>query len=68
MRGGTYRFQAQYLRRIRVPDVAVVKVAERKQLAAAFERRDVEAATAVAAAVYGVDPRALPAGTRTEVA
>lgn len=68
MRGGTYRFQAQYLRRIRVPAPKSLKAADRKQLAAAFGRRDVEAATAVAARVYGLDVQALPGVRRTEVA
>ncbi|MCU0269133.1 MAG: Eco57I restriction-modification methylase domain-containing protein [Acidimicrobiales bacterium] len=63
MRGGTYRFQAQYLRRIRVPAPASLKMVDRKQLATAFGRRDVEAATAVAARVYGVDSTLL-AGLR----
>jgi len=56
MRGGCYRFQAQYLRRIRVPDPATVKAAARRVLAVAFRARDSERATAVAAEVYGVDP------------
>ena len=68
MRGGTYRFQAQYLRRIRVPAPSGLKAGDRKQLAAAFGRRDVEAATAVAARVYGIDVQALQGVGRTEVA
>lgn len=68
MRGGTYRFQAQYLRRIRVPAPTSLKAGDRKQLAAAFGHRDVEAATAVAARVYGVDVQALLGVGRTEVA
>jgi hypothetical protein len=68
MRGGTYRFQAQYLRRIRVPDLSSLTRADRRQLAAAFGRRDVEAATAVAAKVYGVDRRSFPSGNETGVA
>lgn len=68
MRGGTYRFQAQYLRRIRVPDPSTLTRADCKQLASAFDRRDVEAATAVAARIYGVDRRLLPKGSRAEVA
>jgi hypothetical protein len=68
MRGGTYRFQAQYLRRIRVPKPTSLKMADRKQLAEAFGRRDVEAATAVAARVYGVEVHALRGSRRTEVA
>lgn len=68
MRGGTYRFQAQYFRRIRVPEPTTLSRADRKRLAAAFDRRDVEAATAVAARIYGVDPSRLPVGSRIEVA
>jgi hypothetical protein len=54
MRGGTLRFQAQYLRRIRVPARADVTVADRRALAEAFERRDADAATAAALRVYGL--------------
>lgn len=54
MRGGCYRFQAQYLRRIRVPPVEAVTQRERKALATAFAGRDVEAATAVALRLYGL--------------
>lgn len=59
MRGGCYRFQAQYLRRLRVPDPASVKRESRRELAAAFAYRDVARATAAAAQVYGIDPRQL---------
>lgn len=52
MRGGCYRFQAQYLRRIRVPRVEDVKQRDRKALARAFAGRDVETATAVALKLY----------------
>lgn len=55
MRGGTLRFQAQYLRRIRVPRLADVSESDAKDLALAFERRDVAAATAVALRLYGLD-------------
>jgi adenine-specific DNA-methyltransferase len=54
MRGGTLRFQAQYLRRIRVPRPDDISAQDRDRLADAFERRDVEAATEVAARVYGL--------------
>ncbi|MFP5489588.1 MAG: Eco57I restriction-modification methylase domain-containing protein, partial [Acidimicrobiia bacterium] len=67
MRGGTYRFQAQYLRRIRVPAPESVRAADRKALASAFERRDVEAATGVAARVYGIDASVLATERRAEV-
>lgn len=56
MRGGCYRFQAQYLRRIRVPDPTALRPTDRKVLASAFVDRDSARATAVAARLYGVDP------------
>ncbi|UCM90447.1 Eco57I restriction-modification methylase domain-containing protein [Streptomyces marincola] len=54
MRGGTLRFQAQYLRKIRVPDPAEVGESDRAALAEAFDNRDVEAATEAALRVYGL--------------
>ncbi len=54
MRGGCYRFQAQYLRRIRVPAVASVGSREQRQLRQAFASRDRERASAVARRLYGV--------------
>jgi adenine-specific DNA-methyltransferase len=54
MRGGTLRFQAQYLRKIRVPDPSEVSETDRAALADAFDRRDVEAATQAALRVYGL--------------
>ncbi|MEU7994393.1 Eco57I restriction-modification methylase domain-containing protein [Micromonospora sp. NPDC049060] len=54
MRGGTLRFQAQYLRRIRVPRPETIPAAERAALAAAFDRRDTQAATKAALRVYGI--------------
>lgn len=59
MRGGTLRFQAQYLRRIRVPRFDGVAASIANELARAFEDRDVERATAAALTAYGLD--ALPA-------
>ena len=56
MRGGTLRFQAQYLKRIRVPDSGRLDPAVREALRMAFITRDVNAATAAAAAAYGIDP------------
>lgn len=58
MRGGTLRFQAQYLRRIRVPRREDVSPGDAAALAGAFDRRDVDAATSVALRLYGLD--ALP--------
>lgn len=54
MRGGCYRFQAQYLRRIRVPERESVSRHDQQSLAGAFVGRDVEAATAVALRLYGL--------------
>lgn len=54
MRGGTLRFQAQYLRKIRVPDPAMISQSDRTALAEAFDKRDVEAATEAALRVYGL--------------
>jgi adenine-specific DNA-methyltransferase len=57
MRGGTLRFQAQYLKLIRVPrpDSIAPAVAERLRLA--FRSRDIEAATLAAGDAYGIDVR-----------
>lgn len=55
MRGGTLRFQAQYLRRIRVPRLSDVSADDAAELAAAFDRRDVDAATSTALRLYGLD-------------
>jgi hypothetical protein len=55
MRGGCYRFQAQYLRRLRVPYHSAVGAKETKALARAFRTRDVEAATATASRLYGLE-------------
>lgn len=57
MRGGTYRFQAQYLRRIRVPDPRSMDPRTSRSLARAFADRDRERATALSAVLYGVDIR-----------
>jgi adenine-specific DNA-methyltransferase len=57
MRGGTLRFQAQYLRRIRVPRPAEISADDRVALANAFHKRDVDAATRVAVRLYGLTGR-----------
>lgn len=57
MRGGCYRFQAQYLRRIRVPDPGSVTARDRRTLVQAFRARDVERATGVVQRLYGIDNR-----------
>lgn len=54
MRGGYPRFQAQYLRRIRVPRPDAVSFRLAEDLRAAFRRRDIGAATRAACAAYGV--------------
>lgn len=55
MRGGCYRFQAQYLRRIRVPALSTVNKRTATSLRKAFENRDRESASAVARQLYGVE-------------
>ncbi len=54
MRGGCYRFQAQYVRRIRVPPPESISLPDRRALASAFSARDFEAATATARKLYGI--------------
>ncbi len=54
MRGGFLRFQAQYLRRIRLPRLADVDVGSAVALATAFAARDRAAATAAALPLYGL--------------
>ncbi|MBS1848598.1 MAG: Eco57I restriction-modification methylase domain-containing protein [Actinobacteria bacterium] len=54
MRGGTYRFQAQYIRRIRVPDPGSIDRRDRRALVEAFRMRDAKRATAIAERVYGI--------------
>lgn len=56
MRGGTLRFQAQYLKQIRVPDPDSFDLSVAASLRIAFRDRDVDAATAAAARAYGIDP------------
>ena len=55
MRGGTLRFQAQYLRRIRVPRQSAIRSQDCEALAEAFGNRDVLAATEIALSLYGLD-------------
>lgn len=55
MRGGTLRFQAQYLKRIRVPQPGDLDEETSGALRAAFQARDVDAATRAAAAAYDID-------------
>ncbi|MCA1671901.1 MAG: SAM-dependent methyltransferase, partial [Actinobacteria bacterium] len=55
MRGGCYRFQAQYLRRIRVPAVGSLSRGVKRALATAFAVRDTERASGIAARLYGLN-------------
>ena len=57
MRGGYWRFQAQYLRRIRVPDPKSLSAVQTKDLTEAFRQRDRARATRVALDVYGIEKR-----------
>ena len=54
MRGGTLRFQAQYLRRIRVPKPTAISGALAERLRTAFRTRDADAATKAAIEAYGI--------------
>ncbi len=54
MRGGCYRFQAQYIRRICLPARESISMRDRRALSSAFLARDVEAATATALRLYGI--------------
>lgn len=54
MRGGTLRFQSQYLRKIRVPDPSTISPELAAELASAFERGDREAANRASLRAYGL--------------
>jgi adenine-specific DNA-methyltransferase len=56
MRGGTLRFQAQYLRRIRVPDPTSISTEVKEKLIQAFRSRDAGLATMAAIEAYDVAP------------
>ena len=55
MRGGYFRFQAQYLRRIRVPEPRSLSKAHADELVKAFRNRDRELATNTALTIYGIE-------------
>lgn len=55
MRGGTLRFQAQYLKQIRVPNPEQIDPSVAQALRAAFRDRDVDGATKAACEAYGID-------------
>lgn len=65
MRGGFLRFQAQYLRRIRLPQWHDVSEALREELRDAAIRRDIDACNRAAFDLYGLSPdeRAALGGT-----
>lgn len=55
MRGGYLRFQAQYIRRIRVPDPATISKKVQASLRSAFRARNFGKLDALALQVYGLD-------------
>lgn len=55
MRGGFLRFQAQYLRRIRLPKCGSLSSRVESALAEAFDARDREKATGLALPLYGLN-------------
>jgi hypothetical protein len=65
MRGGTYRFQAQYIRKMRVPEPSTLDEPHQRGLVDAFRDRDVEGATEVACSVFDVDPSLVRAALHT---
>ena len=70
MRGGTLRFQAQYLKRIRVPQPDEIDADTKDALRVAFRTRDSDAATLAAAAAYGIELKEydlIPPGTGEDV-
>jgi hypothetical protein len=54
MRGGTIRFQSQYLRLIRVPDIRDVDSKVADELRRAFRERDKGLATSAAEKAYNI--------------
>jgi hypothetical protein len=68
MRGGTLRFQAQYLRKIRVPAPDSISDELAGQLRKAFRARDREAATRAAEAAYGLAEGTMEAIARSKPA
>ncbi len=59
MRGGYFRFQAQYLRRIRVPAPDALSKPHAKELREAFRVRDKLRATKAALEIYRIDAQEL---------
>src|ERR1019366_4657348 len=61
MRGGYLRFQAQYLRRIRVPSPDSISDMHTNDLVEAFRTRDRQQATRTALEIYGIEETELEA-------
>ena len=55
MRGGTFRFQAQYLRKVRVPEPDSISLKLQQRLRDAFRQRNRSAATEAAVEAYGLN-------------
>lgn len=55
MRGGFFRFQAQYLRRIRLPYWSDIPLALQRELIGAAEKSDLAACNNAAFAIYGLN-------------
>ncbi|GGZ76475.1 Eco57I restriction-modification methylase domain-containing protein [Streptomyces bluensis] len=55
MRGGTLRFQAQYLRRVRVPQQEEIHEVVQEELRLAFRSRDRDRANTAALLAYGLE-------------
>lgn len=55
MRGGYLRFQAQYLRRIRLPDCSIVSSGTMQALTSAAESGDIKACSQAAIALYNLN-------------
>ena len=71
MAGGTLRFQAQYLKLIRVPRPDEIDANVKDALRNAFRDRDAVSATQAAAAAYGIDLKEyslMPLGSADNVA
>ena len=67
MRGGTLRFQAQYLRKIRVPAPETIRDELASQLREAFRARDRAAATRASEAAYGLAEGTMDAIARSKL-
>lgn len=60
IRGGYLRFQAQYLRRIRIPHMESITDADQAELVAVFRARDSHKATQIATRLYGLNLTEVP--------